>query len=132
MKHQFSACGLSDPKIIKFLSAGVLNTVFGYTVYAILIYVGVPYLTALFISTITGIIFNFFSFGRLVFSGHSGWLFFVRFLIAYGIIYTANAVLLRALTSELFINAYAAQSICVPPSVILSWLLMNNWVYKKD
>ena len=132
MKNRVDGRGLFDPKIVKFLSTGVLNTAFGYTVYAALVYAKVPYLTALLISTVSGVIFNYFSFGRLVFHGNSGWFVFFKFLISYGTIYGANAALLQYLTSNMLFNAYVAQAICVPPSVVLSWLLMNYWVYKKD
>lgn len=118
-------------RIIRFLSVGVLNTIFGYAVYALLIFINLPYLMALLLATVAGIIFNYFSFGRLVFSSHSNRTVFAKFVMAYGLIYSANAALLSFLTIEFFLNAYAAQAICVPPSVLLSWLLMNHWVYKK-
>lgn len=132
MNHQFNNRSLSDPRIIKFLSVGVLNTVFGYAVYAILIFVNVPYLTALFVATVGGVIFNYFSFGRMVFHGHGGWFVFGKFVIAYGVVYVANAALLRALTKDFLFSPYVGQVICIPLSVFLSWLLMNYWVYKKD
>lgn len=132
MNRQFGTWGLSDPRIIKFLSVGVLNTVFGYAVYAILIFVNVPYLTALFVATVAGVIFNYFSFGRMVFHGHGGWFIFGKFVTAYGVVYLVNAALLRALTKDFFFSPYVGQVICIPLSVLLSWLLMNYWVYKKD
>ncbi len=131
MNRQISTAGLSEPRIIKFLSVGVLNTVFGYAVYASLIFVNVPYLTALFVATVAGVVFNYFSFGRMVFHGHGGWFVFGKFVIAYGVVYVVNAALLRALTKD-FLNPYLGQVICIPISVLLSWLLMNYWVYKKD
>lgn len=132
MNSRFDPKKFSDPRIIKFLSVGVLNTVFGYTVYAALLFVKVPYLIALFVATIIGVIFNYFSFGRMVFYGHGGWLVFGKFVIAYALIYGANAALLRVLTKDFLLNPYLGQVICIPLSVLLSWLLMNRWVYKKD
>ena len=123
---------LFDRRILKFLGTGVLNTIFGYAIYALLIFVTVPPLFALLTATVVGVVFNYFSFGRLVFQGHGGRLVFAKFVLAYGVIYAANAALLGTLTSEFLLNAYVAQAICVPPSVLLSWLLMNYWVYKKD
>lgn len=132
MNRHFSTRVFTNPRIIKFLSVGVLNTVFGYAVYAILIFVSVPYLTALFIATVAGVIFNYFSFGRMVFHGHGGWFVFGKFVIAYGVVYVVNAALLSVLTKDFLFSPYVGQIICIPLSVLLSWLAMNYWVYKKD
>lgn len=119
-------------RIVKFIGVGVLNTLFGYGIYAGLVYINLPYLTALFIATFAGVVFNYFSFGRMVFYGHGGWLVFGKFVIAYGVVYIANAALLRALTKDFLFSPYTGQVICIPLSVLLSWLLMNYWVYKND
>ena len=132
MNNRFSFGIFSDSKIIKFLGTGVLNTVFAYTVYAALLYIGVPYLIALFVSTVAGVIFNYFSYGRIVFHGHSGWFVFGKFVVAYTLIYGANAVLLIVLTKYFLLSPYLGQVVCIPISVLLSWLLMNYWVYKND
>ncbi len=132
MSRQLSTRVLINPRIVKFLSVGLLNTVFGYAVYAILIFVGVPYLTALFVATVTGVIFNYFSFSHIVFHGNGGWFVFRRFVVAYGAVYVLNAALLKALTEDFLFNPYVGQIICIPLSVLLSWLAMNYWVYKKD
>ena len=129
MSRFVGARRLFNIRIIKFLSTGVLNTLFGYVIYALLVFVNVHSLAALLLATVAGVVFNYFSFGRLVFQGHRGRLVFTKFVIAYAVIYAANAALLSVLTNHL--NAYVAQAICVPPSVIMSWLLMNYWVYKK-
>lgn len=131
MNRQFDIRVLSNHQIFRFVSVGVLNTVFGYAVYAILLFVNVPYLTALFIATFAGVIFNYFSFGRLVFHGHDGKYVFVKFIITYVIVYITNAVLLDILTRKFLFSPYVGQIICIPLSVLLSWLLMNKWVYKK-
>lgn len=123
---------LVQSKLIKFLGAGVLNTVFGYTVYASLVFAGLPYLAALLAATILGVVFNYFSFGRIVFQGHGSLLVFGKFVIAYALVYGVNAILLSALTGGFDLNPYAAQLICIPVSVGLSWLLMTYWVYKKE
>jgi putative flippase GtrA len=118
-------------KIIKFLSAGALNTIFGYSIYAALIFIKIPYLFALLAATIAGIIFNFFTFGRLVFHGRGFGFVFGKFFIAYVLIYGINAALLSILTINLLLSPYIGQALCIPISVLLSWLLMNYWVYKN-
>lgn len=121
-----------NKKILKFLGVGILNTLFGYSVFSVLVFLGMPYLLALLISTIVGVVFNYFSFGLMVFKGRDGWLGFARFVSAYVLIYAVNATMLRIITIKFFMNPYFGQAICVPISVALSWLLMNYWVYKND
>lgn len=56
----------------KFLGVGIVNTIVEYAIYAVLIIFGLPYLAALFIATVMGVIFNYFSIGRLVFKSRGG------------------------------------------------------------
>jgi putative flippase GtrA len=121
-----------DPKKLKFLLTGVLNTAFGYSMYAVLIYFKVEYLIALFLATVAGIIFNYFSFSKLVFKSNRNWPAFGKFIAAYAVIYALNAALLSFLTRTLLFNPYIGQAICIPLSVLASWFLMNFWIYKKD
>ena len=118
--------------IARFIAVGLLNTVVGYAIYGILILLNVPYLAALLVSTIAGVIFNYFSIGRLVFKSRGGRIVFVKFIAAYGVVYCINAVALEILIKHFQFNPYIGQALCVPLSVIISWLLMNHWVYKKD
>jgi len=118
--------------IARFIAVGLLNTVVGYAIYGILILLNVPYLAALLVSTIAGVIFNYFSIGRLVFKSRGGRVVFVKFIAAYGVVYCINAVALEVLIKHFQFNPYIGQALCVPLSVIISWLLMNYWVYKKE
>jgi len=123
---------LRNPRFVKFLIVGLINTIFGYSVYASLIYINLSYLTALLLATVLGVVFNYFTFGRGVFSSQGNWRVFVKFLIAYTVVYVVNALALSTLTTKLYLSPYLGQLICLPLSVVLSWLLMNYWVYKKD
>ena len=123
---------LITPTIIRFAGTGLLNTAFGYGAYGALLYIGMPYLLALLASTIAGVIFNYFSFGRLVFRSDKSWRVFGRFVFTYVSIYCVNAALLRMLITQFNMGPYLGQIICIPVSVGLSWIAMNYWVYKKE
>lgn len=116
---------------LKFLGVGFVNLVFGYGVYASLIYIQLPYVIALFVATLIGVAFNFFSYGRLVFASKGGAHTAFKFVTAYALIYLWNAALLAALSYYLSTNPYLGQAICLPINVMLSWLLMKNWVYPQ-
>jgi putative flippase GtrA len=132
MMSRSSLSRMLKHKVGKFLFAGVINTVFGYAIYATLIYIGLSYLLALLISTILGVIFNFFSFGRIAFQRTCDWLVFSKFIIAYALIYVFNCGLLIFLTQVFLLGPYISQILCIPIGVILSWFLMNYWVYKEE
>lgn len=123
---------LRNQRIVKFLGVGMLNTLFGYGIYAGLVFINLPYLIALFMATLAGIIFNYFSFGRMVFKARGGWLMFWKFILAYAVVYVINAILLSILTQVFNLNPYLGQVVCILPNVVISWLLMSNWVYKND
>jgi len=120
----------TESKIIRFLTVGVLNTLFGYAAYAVFLFVGFPYSVALLIATIFGVIFNYFNFGKFVFSGYRDWLVFCRFVAVYVVTYAINMVGLQVLMQDFLLDPYVGQVICIPPSVLLSWFLMNYWVFK--
>ena len=54
-------------RLVRFLVIGAVNTAFSYVIYALLVLIGLHYSLATLISTILGIIFNFFTTGRIVF-----------------------------------------------------------------
>ena len=117
--------------LARFIGVGLLNTVVGYAIYGLFIFLKMPYLVALLMATIMGVIFNYFSIGRLVFKMQGGIFVFTKFIIAYSLIYGINAFALDGIIKSFQFNPYLGQAICVPLSVIISWLLMNYWVYKK-
>ncbi len=118
-------------QVIKFVLAGIINTLFGYTAYAALIFYGVSSLFSLLFATILGVGFNFFSFSHIAFSGIRGKWVFLRFLFSYLVVYLVNAIMLIELINIGGLNPYLSQLICIPVSVFLSWTLMYGWVYRK-
>ncbi len=78
-------------RFVRFLLVGGLNTAFGYTVFAIGILLGIPYPLAALVSTVLGVLFNFKSYGTLVFASHDNRLIF-RFVLVYGICYAVGLI----------------------------------------
>lgn len=127
--------GLLKANISKFIFAGVVNTIFGYSVYAFFLYVGLPYGFSLALATVMGVIFNYFNFGR-VFLGKNEfqirWNIFFKFILGYGLMYVFNLLLLEVLVGKLNLNPYIGQLISMPIMIFLSWIIMNYWVYLRD
>lgn len=115
-------------RFIRFAAVGVLNSAFGYGLYALFVCLGVLPELALFLATVLGVIFNFFTTGRLVFRNADSRLF-PRFLAAYGIIYICNAVALRILVN-LGLGPLVAQALITPLSVVATFTIMRAFVFR--
>lgn len=121
-----------SPQVVKFILTGGVNTLFNYSVYASLVFIGLNYQLALILSNIAGIIFNYFTFSYLVFNHPGGLKVFSKFLPVYGVVYVSNASLLEFLTSYVGLNPYLSQVICIPVAATISYLGMSRWVYKRQ
>lgn len=112
---------------MRFLIAGVVNTVFGFAVYSVCILAGLSLWLALVIGTITGTTFNFFTTGGYVFR-QLAISRVPRFLLCYTLIYAVNLQLLQWVT-ELLNDKILSQAILVLPIAIFSYLLMARFVF---
>jgi len=119
---------LINNKFIRFLFVGVINTIFGYSLYALFLKLGFHYSIAVLASTVIGIIFNFFTTGRLVFQNTRNSLIF-KFFGVYGIIYFTNVFLLKIFDLYSF-NLYLAGAVLILPMALLSFVLNKNLVFE--
>jgi putative flippase GtrA len=122
---------LNAGKVARFLATGMLNTAFGYGVYAGLVLAGLPYLPALVVATVLGVVFNYFSFGKLAFRVATDAAGMPRFVAAYGMALAFNAALLWAAHNALGLGPLVAQLVCLPPTVAVTYLLLDRWAYAK-
>jgi len=118
-------------RIFSFLWVGLLNTTVGYFLFASLIFLGINYTVALFLATIGGAAFNFFSFGKMVFYSRQSIVVFAKFVAGYTLVYLMNICMLWIL-SKYIVSIYVCQIICVPFNISLSWYIMSYWVYKRN
>jgi putative flippase GtrA len=116
-------------RVARFLATGILNTAFGYGLYALFVALGMPYLPALGVATVLGVVFNFFSFGKLAFRAVLRGGTFARFVLGYGASLALNALLLWLAHERLGLGPYAAQAACLPPTVAATYLILHHWVY---
>lgn len=114
---------------IRFLLVGGLNTLFGYSVYGLLLFLGLNYMLAVLLSTVLGVFFNFKTIGCFVFRNNS-WHLIVRFIIIYGVIYLLNLSILAFFNSIQF-NLFIAQALAILPMAILSFVLNKKFVFEE-
>ena len=115
-------------QFVRFLFVGALNTVFGYAAYAVAVLLGAAPLPALVAAYLVGVPFNYLTTGRLVF-GHAQRGAFLRFVLAYVVVWFFNAALL-ALAGRLGAGPLAAQALCIPVVAVFSFLLFKLHVFK--
>lgn len=110
---------------LRFGIVGLLNTAFGYVVFAGLCLTGLWPLAALVGSTLAGVAFNFQTSRRLVFRTRGRGL---RFCLVYLLILAANWALLRMMNDAGF-NAIEAQAVLALPLSIASFVGQKVFVF---
>jgi putative flippase GtrA len=122
------------PPLLRFFVVGGANTLFGYGAYATLLFVGLHYAAAALLGTIAGVIFNFFTTGRLVF-GHARSDAIGRFVAVYALLYGVNVALLSLLqgvrVGAHVVGPYLAGLLLIVPMALLSFVLMRRFVFRS-
>jgi len=108
---------------VRFLFVGVLNTVFGYAVYALLIYLKMHYFLAQLFASVLAITHHYlwnkyFTF-RIPEKSVSE---IVRFVSVYAISYLLNMAVLYISIEKFTMNAYVSGVICLFVTTIISYL----------
>jgi len=114
-------------RFVLFCAVGVLNTAFGYAVFAALIFLGLHYALAFLFATCAGIVFNYFSNGWLVFQ-NTDLSRFPRFVAVYGIIYVSNLVTME-LGMAAGLGRYAAGAVSMAFAAVLAYFLQSRFVF---
>jgi putative flippase GtrA len=127
--HMIALKRLLSHRIVRFLLTGVLNTLLGYLLFAGLLNLGMTYPYALLVATVVGVFINYFSYSKLAFLAQHRHSTLLKFIVAYGLVYGLNLVLLKTLIA-LNLTPYLAQVFCIPVSVLVSYILLNFWVFK--
>lgn len=116
-------------QLITFIMVGCMNTVFGYSMYALFIFLGLNYQTAMLCSMCIGVLFNFQTTGKLVFSKDNNKAFF-KFVAVYAFMYFFNISFIRFV--KLFTsNLYLAGFITIIPAAALTFTLNKFMVFRK-
>ena len=115
---------------LRYLAVGGLNTAFGYIMYAVLVLAGTPLWLAVAGSAILAFLFNFFSYGGLVFRDTS-YRLFPRFLALYTSLGGLNFLLLRSLTWG-GLGPLSAQALLLPVLAVGGFAGMRIFVFRRS
>ncbi|MGB8931651.1 MAG: GtrA family protein [Anaeromyxobacteraceae bacterium] len=113
-----------------YLAVGVLNTAVGYSIFALLVFLGLHYTLAVLLSTVLGVAFNFQTIGRLVFGSNDPSLVF-RFVGVYAVTYGLNVAGLRALQAS-HLGPYVAGALLLAPMAVVSFFLHRGFVFRRE
>lgn len=117
-------------EIINFIFVGILNTIFGYSIYALLIYLGLDYIWSVFLSTIFGIAFNYKSIGGFVFKERNK-LSLIKFVLVYIVLFLLNITIIKFLKLNGF-NDYMSGIFSIVLVSIVSFILNKLYVFREN
>lgn len=118
---------LLSPEFIRFVLVAGLNTAFGYGIFAFFIWIGLHYTLATLLSTILAILFNFKTYGVIVFRNKDNKLIF-RFVLVYFVMYLCNIGGI-ALLKCFGLSAYMAGLVLLVPVGLLGYVMNKRFVY---
>jgi putative flippase GtrA len=115
-------------RILRFLAVGLVNTGFGYASYVVFVATGSPLWFAVVGSTILAMIFNYLTYGGLVFGGMSMQAV-PRFALVNTVVAVLNFAMLRVLISH-GIGPILAEAILLPMLAALGYIGMRCLVFR--
>ena len=117
-------------EIVSFILVGILNTIFGYLLYSLFIYLGLGYILAVFLATIFGMMFNYRTIGKFVFNAknkNSA----IKFILVYVVVFLVNISVIKIFKDYGFDN-YIAGLIAIFPASVVSFILNKIYVFKEE
>ena len=116
-------------RFVRFLVVGGVNTLFGYSIFALVYLLSGNHVAALVVSVAIGVTFNFFSIGGVVFRTLAGRRF-VLFCLNYAVALGVNYVMLEGLVAA-GVEPLLAQVICMPVFIAVSYGLNARFVFRQ-
>ncbi len=113
---------------IRFLLVGGLNTVFGYLMFAFFEYLTGNASMSVILSNIVGVLFNFKTYGNLVFKSSDNARIY-RFVGAYLLLISLQILSLKGLARFGIANPYIAGGLIALPMAALSFVMMRKFVF---
>lgn len=116
-------------RMVLFLGAGLINTAFGYGVYALCVASGIDPAMAVVASTIAGVAFNFRTLGAVF--ATQGFARLPHFIAVYAALTPLNVGLLR-LAQAMGANPYLGGALALAVIVPLTYLAMRLFVFPPE
>ena len=112
----------------RYYQAAIVNTVFGYSLYALFVAVGLNMYVAQLVGHVLGVTFNYFTYSRHAFRGTQGSK--LRFVMAYAGHYVVSLAML-AISARVLSSPYAAGLLALILASLLNYFVLKNLVFTK-
>jgi putative flippase GtrA len=119
---------LWEHSFLRFLFIGGINTLFGYGVFALFIFLGLHYSIAAIISTIAGVLFNYYTIGTFVFTSGKNYSKLFRFIIVYAVSYGLNVFFIFILIKA-GLSSYSAGALLLLPMAVIVYFINKIFVF---
>lgn len=117
-------------RFLKFGIAGVINTIFSYILFALLVYFGVKYWVATILCYLIGLLFNYKTIEKIAFNDANKKSF--KYFILIFIFQCGLNIGLLTMLLHMGINEYLAAWIVVIPLAIVGYVLNKKYVFQKN
>ena len=118
---------------VRFLVAGIINTLFGLTLGILLLSI-LPfhYTLTIFLSTVLSVCFNYFTSSRYVFKKINSKKTITRYFLVYLLTYFINMIFINILIKQFSMSDILAFALCSPAIIVLTYLLQKNVVFQNE
>ena len=122
-------CRVVERRVILFCFAGAVNTLFGYALFALLLFAGLHRVLAMLLATVGGVLFNYWFTGRVVFENR-GLGRLPRFVGGYVVVYLLNVAVMEGLVAVGAV-AYAAGAVSIAVAAIAAYWIQSRFVFER-
>ena len=116
----------SIERLWRYYQAGIVNTAFGYGLYAVFIALGLNMYLAQIVAHFLGMTFNYFTYSRHAF--HDSDVSKGRFILSYAVNYLLGLAALWG-ASQFIVSPYLAGLVAVVVVSLINYLILKNWVF---
>jgi len=113
-------------RLWRYYQAGIVNTAFGYGLYALFVAVGINMYLAQIIAHVLGVAFNYFTYSRHAF--HDADVSKTRFVLSYGVNYLLGLASLWS-AAQVIPSPYLAGLIAVMVVSLINYVILRHWVF---
>jgi len=116
-------------RLWRYYQVGVVNTLFGYGMFALLVAIGLNIYVAQIVAHVLGVTFNYFSYSRQVFQDAAASK--LRFFLSYTFNYFVGLASLAAAV-RVFESPYIAGAVAVLFTSLVNFVVLRNLVFTRQ
>ena len=116
----------SIERLWRYYQAGIVNTAFGYGLYALFVALGLNMYLAQIVAHLLGMTFNYFTYSRHAFQDSD--VSKGRFILSYAVNYLLGLAALWV-ASQFIVSPYLAGFVAVVVVSLINYLILKNWVF---